>query len=88
MMDDNERYVIVFNGEFFNFKDHRRTLESEGHSFRTSTDTEVLLKLFAKHGTDFLKLINGFFALAIYDRKDKSLFLARDRFGIKTLVGI
>ncbi|MFN9595505.1 MAG: asparagine synthase (glutamine-hydrolyzing) [Bacteroidota bacterium] len=86
MMDDNERYVIVFNGEFFNFKDHRRTLESEGHSFRTSTDTEVLLKLFAKHGTDFLKLINGFFALAIYDRKDKSLFLARDRFGIKPLL--
>ncbi len=86
MLDDTDRYVIVFNGEFFNFKEHRRHLESEGHSFRTSTDTEVLLKLYAKHGTDFLKLVNGFFALAIYDRKDKSLFLARDRFGIKPLL--
>ncbi|MGR6086730.1 MAG: asparagine synthase (glutamine-hydrolyzing) [Arcticibacter sp.] len=86
MIDDTERFVIVFNGEFFNFMEHRRQLESEGHSFRTSTDTEVLLKLYAKHGTDFLKLINGFFALAIYDRKEKSLFLARDRFGIKPLL--
>ncbi|MFM7767151.1 MAG: asparagine synthase (glutamine-hydrolyzing) [Bacteroidota bacterium] len=86
MLDDTERYVIVFNGEFFNFKEHRQFLESEGHSFRTSTDTEVLLKLFAKHGTDFLKLVNGFFALAIYDRKEKSLFLARDRYGIKPLL--
>lgn len=86
MCDISERYVIVFNGEFFNFQDHRRKLISEGHVFHSSTDTEVLLKLYELNGPDCLKQINGFFALAIFDKLEKTLFLARDRFGIKPLL--
>lgn len=86
MCDISERYVIVFNGEFFNFQDHRRKLISDGHVFHSSTDTEVLLKLYALNGPDCLKQINGFFALAIFDKLEKTLFLARDRFGIKPLL--
>ncbi|MFM7079259.1 MAG: asparagine synthase (glutamine-hydrolyzing), partial [Bacteroidota bacterium] len=86
MVDSSDRFVIVFNGEFFNFKEHRQKLESEGHRFQSSTDTEVLLKLYALEGPSCLNKVNGFFALAIYDKIENTLFLARDRFGIKPLL--
>lgn len=84
--DDSGRYTIVFNGEFFNFKVHRDALIEKGHAFRSTSDTEVLLQLYIQEGPKCLDKINGFFAFAIYDALEESLFIARDRFGIKPLL--
>lgn len=84
--DEGGRYTIVFNGEVFNFQQLRAGLEAEGHVFRSRSDTEVVLRLFTLKGPDFLHDLNGFFALAIHDREQDSLFLARDRFGVKPLL--
>ena len=81
----DKRYVMVYNGEFFNYKEHKKELESKGISFHTTGDTEVLLHLYITQGESFLENVNGFFAMAIYDTLEKSLFIARDRFGIKPL---
>lgn len=85
MYDDEERYVIIFNGEIYNFQIIKKELEEIGHTFRSGTDTEVLLKLFIDKGADCLHDLQGFFAFAIYDKEKKTLFLARDRMGIKPL---
>jgi asparagine synthase (glutamine-hydrolysing) len=79
------RYVAVYNGEVYNFLELRRDLESEGARFTTRTDTEVVLALYAREGTHCLDRLRGMFAIAIWDRQEKSLFLARDRMGIKPL---
>jgi len=79
------RFVIVYNGEIFNFKELREQLISKGISFQTGGDTEVLLQLYINEGDKFLERLNGFFAFAIYDNLQKSLFVARDRYGIKPL---
>ncbi|HTF03144.1 MAG TPA: asparagine synthetase B, partial [Bacteroidia bacterium] len=79
------RYTIVFNGEIFNYRELRSELEKEGCVFRSQSDTEVLLTLFSREGKDCLNKLNGFFAFAIYDQQDGSLFVARDRFGEKPL---
>ncbi|MBK9421610.1 MAG: asparagine synthase (glutamine-hydrolyzing) [Flavobacteriales bacterium] len=84
--DNGGRYTIAFNGEVFNFQELRARLESEGHNFRSQTDTEVVLRLFTLKGPAFLHDLNGFFALAIHDAENDSLFLARDRFGVKPLL--
>jgi len=81
----NEQYVITLNGEIYNHNDLRKELESKGHQFETSSDTEVLLKSYAEWGKDCLPKLNGQFAFAIYDSKNKNIFLARDRLGIKPL---
>lgn len=85
-VDERGRYAMAFNGEIFNFLDLRRELEAQGQRFRSHTDTEVALRLFALKGPAFLHDLNGFFALAIHDRETDSLFLARDRFGVKPLL--
>lgn len=85
LSDTTGRYQIIFNGEFYNFNEHRNQLIEDGICFSSHTDTEVLLYLYIKHGIDFLEKINGFFALAIYDSQEESLFIARDRMGIKPL---
>jgi len=85
MFFHNRRYAIVFNGEIYNYIELRRDLIAKGCVFRTDTDTEVLLALFAEQGVDCLKRLNGMFAFAIWDSVDRSLFLARDRVGIKPL---
>jgi asparagine synthase (glutamine-hydrolysing) len=85
MCDASGNLVIVFNGEIFNYRELRKDLEAGGTSFRTDSDTEVLLELFRQKGKDCLPLLNGFFAFAIYDRSRHQLFLARDRFGVKPL---
>ena len=85
-IDKTGRFVIVFNGEIFNFKELREKLTQKGISFRTQSDTEVLLNLYITEGAAFLNKLNGFFAFAIYDRKENSLFIARDRLGIKPLL--
>ncbi|CAN5517698.1 asparagine synthase (glutamine-hydrolyzing) [soil metagenome] len=86
MTDPGNRYTIVFNGEFFNFLEHRQELEKNGVQFQSHSDTEVLLHLYMNEGPACLSKINGFFALAIYDQQEQTLFLARDRMGIKPLL--
>lgn len=73
---------IVFNGEIFNYLELRPILEAEGHRFRTDCDTEVILHLYEKYGPSCLNYLNGQFAIAIWDNRNRSLFLARDRLGI------
>ncbi|MFN4122000.1 MAG: asparagine synthase (glutamine-hydrolyzing) [Flavobacteriales bacterium] len=84
--DETGRYTIVFNGEFFNYQTHRELLIEKGHKFRSASDTEVLLQLYIQDGPKCLEKINGFFAFAIYDAMEESMFIARDRFGIKPLL--
>lgn len=84
-IDDGGRYTIAFNGEVFNFKELRAELEAQGHTFRSHTDTEIVLRLYSIKGPDFLHDLNGFFALAIHDKEKDELFLARDRYGVKPL---
>ena len=85
MLSDDGRYVIVYNGEVYNFRDIRKELEGHGHTFRSNTDTEVVLAAYARWGPECLSRFNGMFAMAIWDTAEKSLFLARDRFGKKPL---
>jgi len=85
MISESGRYVIVFNGEIYNFKALRQQLASGGCTFRTQTDTEVLLKLFERDGERCLDELNGMFAFAIWDTQACRLFLARDRLGKKPL---
>ena len=80
--DNTKRYTIVFNGEIYNYIELRKKLKSS-YKFQTSSDTEVLLAAFIFWGKDCLKHLNGMFSFAIYDNKSKSLFAARDRFGVK-----
>jgi len=84
--DEGGRYTMVFNGEVFNFQDLRAELEAQGHTFHSLSDTEVVLRLYTVKGEAFLQDLNGFFALAIHDAQDDTLFLARDRFGVKPLL--
>lgn len=77
--------VIVFNGEIYNHNELRKTLIANGYEFETLSDTEVLIKSYHFYGKDLTKYINGMYAFAIFDKKNKSLLLCRDRFGIKPL---
>ncbi|MEQ9376313.1 MAG: asparagine synthase (glutamine-hydrolyzing) [Imperialibacter sp.] len=85
MSDASGRYQIVFNGEIFNYKQLRKGLQEKGVSFQTESDTEVLLQLYILFGKKALNHLNGFFSFAIFDVVDGSLFIARDRLGIKPL---
>ena len=79
------RWWITHNGELYNFRELRRELEAAGERFHTESDTEVLLRMFVVHGSAMLERLNGIFAFAIWDDRDKRLFLARDRLGVKPL---
>ena len=83
MFSDDKRYVIVYNGEIYNYRFLRKEMEADGISFNSTTDTEVILKLFIKDGWKFLNKLRGMFAFAIWDNQLKRLYAARDRFGIK-----
>lgn len=85
MFYENGRYAVTFNGEIYNYRELREELRAKGHEFQTDTDTEVLLAAFAEWGEDSLPRLNGMFAFAIWDEKEKTLTLARDRVGIKPL---
>ena len=81
----NGQYLIIFNGEIYNFKEIRKILSSLGYTFKTNCDTEVILYAFQHWGIDCIEKFNGMFAFAIYDKQKKTVFLARDRLGIKPL---
>ncbi len=76
-------YIIVYNGELYNTEEIRRELKALGHSFRSMSDTEVLLTAFIHWGEACLERLNGIYAFAIWDKKEKQLFIARDRMGVK-----
>ncbi len=83
MVSKDNRYVIVYNGEIYNYRILKKELEYDGISFNSSTDTELLLNLFIRDGWKCLNNLRGMFAFAIWDDKMKRLYAARDRFGIK-----
>ena len=85
MQTRNGRFIITYNGEVYNFKELRMQLEVLGYQFHSNTDTEVVLYAYAEWGHKSLNKLNGMFAFAIWDTKNKRLFLARDRDGIKPL---
>ncbi len=80
-----DRYVITYNGEIYNYIELKKQLEEDGYRFKSETDTEVLMAMYAKYGEDCLQYVDGMFAFVIYDRKEKKIFGARDRFGEKPL---
>ncbi|WP_089318660.1 asparagine synthase (glutamine-hydrolyzing) [Pontibacter ummariensis] len=86
LTSDDGRYTVVFNGEIFNYKQLRAELASKGYTLSTASDTEVLLRLYERERQECLKKLKGFFAVAIYDKAEDSLFVARDRFGEKPLL--
>lgn len=77
------RFIISYNGEVYNFRELRVELESLGHGFRSQTDTEVVLHAFVEWGEQSLNRLNGMFAFAVWDSRERTLFLARDRYGVK-----
>ncbi len=93
MTTPDGRYTIVYNGEVFNFREIRadlenssnRAIEQSRNGFRSNSDTEVILRAYERWGAECVERLRGMFAFAIWDRDDRSLFLARDRVGIKPL---
>lgn len=85
MVSKDGRYVISFNGEIYNYRELRRKLEKKGCHFRTTSDTEVILNLFADRGVAMLQDLRGMFAIALWDNYENKLLLARDPYGIKPL---
>ncbi len=84
MHSADNRYVIVYNGEIYNFREIAVELKQKFKTnFKTSSDTEVILEAYVKYGTEFVQKLNGMFAIAIYDKEKKELFVCRDRIGIK-----
>jgi asparagine synthase (glutamine-hydrolysing) len=85
MASPDGRLRITYNGEIYNFKEIRRELEALGYAFQSDTDTEVVLHAYAQWGPECLQRFNGMFAFAIWDQRERSLFIARDRLGVKPL---
>ena len=85
MFHESKRYAVIFNGEIYNFLEIQKELEAVGHTFRSTSDTEVLLIAYIQWGEDCVLKFNGMWALAIWDTETKKLFLSRDRYGKKPL---
>src|SRR5687768_10268455 len=85
MASADGRFHVTFNGEIYNYPALRRELEAKGCRFQSNCDTEVLLHLYAERGAELVHALEGMYAFAIWDDRDKALFLARDPFGIKPL---
>lgn len=85
MLSADRQLCVTFNGEIYNYRELRRELEKKGVAFQSQSDTEVLLHLYAERGADLVHALRGMYAFAIWDERKKTLFLARDAFGIKPL---
>jgi asparagine synthase (glutamine-hydrolysing) len=85
MLDPTGRVVLVYNGELYNYRELRELLQALGHNFRTHSDTEVLLHAYLEYGEQCLSRLQGMFAFALWDGRNRTLLLARDRLGIKPL---
>ena len=86
MTDEDEKYILVFNGEIYNYQEIKKELISLGYEFQTNSDTEVVLKSYVEYGEECVGHFRGMFAFCLYDKQKENLFLARDRFGIKPLI--
>ncbi|MBF0519672.1 MAG: asparagine synthase (glutamine-hydrolyzing) [Nitrospirae bacterium] len=85
MFDTSNNAVITYNGELYNYRELRQELLQAGFTFKSASDTEVILNMYIRYGRDMLKRLNGIFAFAIWDVKKQTLFLARDHLGVKPL---
>lgn len=85
IFNESGNVCTVFNGEIYNYPELRRKMESKGYLFNTDTDTEVIVHLYDEYGEDFVKLLRGMFAIAVWDAEKKQLIVARDQIGIKPL---
>lgn len=85
MLSRDKNLTLIFNGEIYNYKELTSELEEKGYAFETESDSEVLLHLYEEYGENMLEKLNGMFAFTIYDQKNETLFIARDRLGVKPL---
>jgi asparagine synthase (glutamine-hydrolysing) len=85
MCSVDDRVVVVFNGEIYNFKEVRKRLSEKGYVFKSDSDTEVIIQAYIEWGIDFVHQMNGMFAIALYDKRSEDFFLIRDRMGVKPL---
>ncbi|MDQ4121003.1 MAG: asparagine synthase (glutamine-hydrolyzing) [Acidobacteriota bacterium] len=86
IFNEDRTKAIVYNGEVYNFQELRRDLEERGHRFYTNCDTEIIVHLYDRYGVDCVQFLRGMFAFAIWDEREKSLFISRDRIGKKPLL--
>ena len=85
MCNEDQSVWLTYNGEIYNFQGLRQDLIDKGHVFRSNTDTEVILHAYGELGLDFVKTFNGMWAFCLYDKRDNTVVLGRDQFGIKPL---
>lgn len=85
MFNEDKRYALVFNGEIYNYRQLRKQLQARGHIFTTESDTEVIVHLYEEYGKDCADHLRGMFAFAVWDKVERTVYIARDHLGIKPL---